>query len=94
VQGLSILTIGVLYALGVRRRWPELDGKARYDGVLHAMRGVVGVCVLGSVACVALRGPQSMNDAWPIAYVSLAGILGARLLARALKPRIVREAHA
>ncbi len=89
VQGLAFTIMGILYMHGVRARWSRLDGELRYEGVRHAARMLAGgIGVLIGVTVAALRHPRSMDDAFYVAIISLLGLLGARIVTRALKPRI------
>lgn len=93
VQSLAFIVMGGLYAHGVRSRWESLDGELRYQGVRQAVRMlVVGVSVLLGVAITALRHPQSLDDAFIVGFVSLAGALGARVLVQMIRPRIANAA--
>ncbi|MGB6984703.1 MAG: TMEM175 family protein [Candidatus Aquilonibacter sp.] len=93
VQGLAFTIMGVLYTHGVRARWARLDVELRYEGVRHAARMLAGgIGVLIGVTIAALRHPQSMDDAFYVAIISLLGLLGARIVTRALKPRIMSAA--
>ncbi|HTU69447.1 MAG TPA: TMEM175 family protein [Candidatus Baltobacteraceae bacterium] len=90
IQGLSGLAIGVLYSIGVRARWNQLDPHERYVGILHGSRSLIaGASILLGIGVSALRPARTMDDALPLAYAALAGLLLARVGARLLKSRIV-----
>jgi hypothetical protein len=87
------MVMGALYAHGVRARWEGLDGELRYQGVRQAVRLLVaGGTVLVGVIVTALRHPQSMDDAAVVGFISLAGLLAARVVMRVLRSRIASAA--
>ena len=89
VQSISFIVMGVLYLHGVHARWPLLDGELRYDGVRQVARTLVAGCaILGGVIVAALRHPTSMDDAAPVAFISLIGLFTARVVLRLLKTRL------
>lgn len=93
VQSLVYMVMGALYAHGVRARWEGLDGELRYQGVRQAVRLLVaGGTVLVGVIVTALRHPQSMDDAAVVGFISLAGLLAARVVMRVLRSRIASAA--
>lgn len=93
VQSLAYMVMGGLYAHGVRARWEGLDGELRYQGVRQAVRLLVaGGTVLVGVIVTALRHPQSMDDAAVVGFISLAGLLAARVVMRVLRSRIASAA--
>jgi uncharacterized membrane protein len=93
VQSLAYMVMGALYAHGVRARWEGLDGELRYQGVRQAVRLLVaGGTVLVGVIVTALRHPQSMDDAAVVGFISLAGLLAARVVMRVLRSRIASAA--
>ena len=93
MQSISFIVMGALYAHGVRARWAELDGELRYRGVRQAVRMLTtGGTVLVGVAITAARHPQSIDDAVTVGYISLAGVLGSRVVMRALRSRIANAA--
>jgi uncharacterized membrane protein len=94
VLGLTLLSFGILYAHGVNAKWDHLDREMRYIGVRYALRGAVtGACMLiGVLICVA-RGAQSFSDIYPLFGLAFLGVIAARFIALAVKPRIVDAAH-
>jgi uncharacterized membrane protein len=90
VQAIALLLLGSLYFHGTRKRWEQLDPDLRYTGVRQATRGLVsGVFILAGVIVAVLRSPTTMDGAYPVAYVSIVGMLAIRVAMRAVKPRIV-----
>jgi uncharacterized membrane protein len=94
-QGIAFLCIGALYAHGLRRQWEMLEPDTRFVGVRQSARGIVGgIAVLAGVGVCALHPATSMNDAWPLAAIALAGLVGVRIVLRLLRPRFAEAAHA
>jgi hypothetical protein len=95
VLGLTLLSIGILYAHGVRAKWSHLDGALRYIGVRYALRGVVsGTCMLAGVWICVARGAQGFGDIYPLVGLAVFGVFAARLVAMAFKKKIEGTANA
>lgn len=90
VFGMAFIIMGTLYLHGTRRRWDTLASEDRFTGLRQAGRGIIGgVFILIGVALSALRPARSMDDLLPLGICVLAGLIGARFVLRALKPRII-----
>ena len=88
--GIALVSLGILYWHGVRRRWVHLDGDLRYIGTRYVIRGLgSGSCMLIGVAVCALRAGRTMSDVWPLALLAFTGLVVTRGAVRFMKQRII-----
>ena len=95
--GTSLLTIGILYAIGTRVRWHQLTREERYLGVRAALRGiVVGVFLDGGVIITPLFFLElHLRATLTLAYSAIFAVIVTRIALQFLRPRIVgTSAHA
>lgn len=90
----AFVTLGTLFAIGVKTRWHELEGKERFAGLARSVRFLtVGTAMLIGIGATPFVFVElHMRSTATLAVAAAVGAVIARLSLRMMKPRILAGA--